>query len=514
MIAAIIRGRTLLCVPFLLLAGVTSNWAQVPVTTWHYDNARTGVNPKETILTPQNVNSEKFGKLFTHSVDGAIIGQALYLPDIRIPGKGTHNVAYVATMHDSVYAFDADNHAGSNANPLWHTTFLVGGATTVPITLQGCEPTTKWTEVGIVSTPVIDPVAGTLFVVAKTYEHYNFVNRLHALNVATGLERAGSPVVITASYEFAGVNNIFKDAMQVNRPALLLENGHIYIAFGSNGCRSGREQGWVLSYDASTLQREGAFDDEPSGSAAAIWQRGGGLSSDSVGNIYGATADGDFKPGTNFGQSVIKLSQVGNSLHLADWFTPFNQSYLETHDLDLSEPVLVLPYQAGPYPHLMVAIGKEGTIYLLNRDNLGHFCGSCTKDTQIVEELPAFAPDTGALVYWNNAVYTSGAGLPIKVLRLNNGLLSRTAVTQSKLTTGGHSPIISADETTGAVFWQMSGQYLEAFDAKSLVKLYTSGQAPNGRDLLPAVPHFSNFVVANGKVYVGTNNSLVVYGLF
>jgi len=240
MIASTIRGRTLLCVPFLLLAGVTSSWAQVPVTTWHYDNARTGVNPKETILNPQNVNSEKFGKLFTHSVDGAIIGQALYLPDIRIPGKGTHNVVYVATMHDSVYAFDADSHAGSNANPLWHTTFLIGGATTVPITLQGCEPTTRWTEVGIVSTPVIDPVAGTLFVVAKTYEHYNFVHRLHALNVATGLERAGSPVVITASYEFAGVNNIFKDAMQVNRPALLLENGHIYIAFGSNGCRGGR----------------------------------------------------------------------------------------------------------------------------------------------------------------------------------------------------------------------------------------------------------------------------------
>jgi hypothetical protein len=229
MIAAIIRGRTLLCVPFLLLAGVTSSWAQVPVTTWHYDNSRTGVNPKETILTPQNVNFEKFGKLFTHSVDGAIIGQALYLPDIRIPGKGTHNVVYVATMHDSVYGFDADSHAGSNANPLWHTTFLIGDATTVPITLQGCEPTTKWTKVGIVSTPVIDPVASTLFVVAKTYEHYQFVHRLHALNVATGLERAGSPVVITASYEFAGVNNIFKDAMQVNRPALLLENGQFTL---------------------------------------------------------------------------------------------------------------------------------------------------------------------------------------------------------------------------------------------------------------------------------------------
>ncbi len=208
--------------------------------------------------------------------------------------------------------------------------------------------------------------------------------------------------------------------MQVNRPALLLANGIVYIAFGSNGCRSGLEQGWVLAYDATTLAPEGAFDDEPSKSAAAIWQRGGGLSADSEGYIYGATADGPFTAGTNFGQSVFKLSQVGSTLQLADWFTPYNELYLDDHDLDMSEPVLVLPDQPGKHPHLAAAVGKEGTIYLLNRDKMGHFCSTCKKrDTQIVQELPAFAPETGALVYWNNAIYTSANGSPITAISLD-----------------------------------------------------------------------------------------------
>lgn len=489
-------------------------WTQTAVTTWHYDNARTGANTKETILTPQNVESTGFGKLFSHTLDGAMIGQALYLPGVKIPGKGTHNVVYAATMHDSVYAFDADTATGSNAKPLWQRTFLSNGATTVPINLQGCEATTSWTEVGIVSTPVIDAVAGTLFVVAKTYENSSFVHRLHALDVTTGLERTHSPVVITAKFESAGATNVFADAMQVNRPGLLLENNHIYIAFGSNGCRGAHEQGWVISYDAATLQLEGVFDDEPSSSGAAIWQRGGGLSSDSVGNIYGTTADGPFKPGTNFGESVLKLSQAGNSLNLADWFTPHDESSLNKNDMDLSEPVLILPDQGGQHTHVALAVGKEGTIYVLDRDKMGHFCSGCTKDTQIIEELPSFAPETGALVYWSNAVYTSGAGSLIKALPMSNGILSKTPAAQSKVTTQGHSPIISANGTTNGILWQMSGSTLQAFNAKTLAKLYSSRQAANNRDVLPAVPHFTNFVVANGKVYVGTNNSLITYGLF
>jgi hypothetical protein len=509
--AVIVRANALVGF-LLLLTGITC--AQLPVTTWHYDNSLSGANPNETILTPQNVNSTQFGKLFSQPVDGLLIGQALYLPGITIPGAGVHNVVYAVTMHDSVYAFDADNATGANAKPLWRTTFLSKGVTTVPVALQGCGATTKWKEVGILSTPVIDPVAGTLYVVAKTYENSTFVNRIHALDVTTGLEKTGSPVVVAADFEFAGNNNIFASAMQVNRPSLTLANGNLYIAFGSNGCRGGQEQGWVLSYNAATLLPTGAFDVEPAASGAAIWQRGGGLAVDSEGSIYGATADGDFEAGTNFGQSVLKLSQVGSTLALADWFTPYNEALLDQSDLDMSEPVLILPDQPGNHPHLLAAVGKEGTIYLLNRDKMGHFCATCTKrDSQIVQELPGFAPWTGALAFWNNTIYTTGGGSPVTAISLSNGKLVGTPLAQSKQTTNGHSPIISANGSTAGILWQLTGEYMFAFDATTLVRLYSTSTAGDKRDALPPLPHFANLVVANGKVYVGSNNSLVVYGL-
>src|ERR1700691_6345317 len=277
MFPAILRARAITTFLLFTLAGMASAWGQIPVTTWHYDTVRSGANPNETILTPQNVNEKQFGKLFTQAVDGQVVGQALYLPQVTIPGAGVHNVVYVATMNDSVYAFDADSASGSNANPLWHTSFLGHGVTPVPIKLQGCGGTTFWTQVGIVSTPVIDPVSGTIYVVAKTYENSKFVHRLHALDVATGLEQTFSPIVISASYEYGGTTYVFEDMMQVNRPALLLENGYVYIALGPNGCRGDREEGWVVAYDATTLQPAGVFDDEPGESAAAVWMRGGGF---------------------------------------------------------------------------------------------------------------------------------------------------------------------------------------------------------------------------------------------
>jgi hypothetical protein len=502
----------IVCVLFLIVAAVAVGGAQVPVWTWHYDNARSGANSSETILTPQNVNFNSFGKLFTQPVDGLVIGQALYLPGVAIPGNGVHNVVYVATMHDSVYAFDADSASGSDANPLWHTTFLINGATTVPIALQGCGPTTAWTEVGIVSTPVIDTATGTLYVVAKTYENSTFVHRLHALNVATGLEQPGSPIEITASYTVNGTTYTFEPAMEVNRPALLLERGNVYIAIGSNGCRGGKEEGWVVAYNALTLEPVGAFDDEPGESAAAVWMRGGGLSSDSFGNIYGATADGPFAAGLDFGQSVFKLS--GSTLSLTDWFTPFNEIYLDANDMDMSEPVLILPNQPGKYPHLALAVGKEGTIYVLDRDNMGHFCATCTQvDTQIVQELTAFSPEPGAMVYWNDSVYTTGVAAPIAALALSRGKLVTPPFAQSKKVSNGHSPVLSANGKTDGVFWQLNGTYLSAYNALTLEAIYGSSQAPNGRDLLPALPHFANLVVANGKLYVGTNDSLVAFGL-
>src|ERR1700674_1947596 len=263
------------------------------VTTWHYDNARTGVNPNENILNLANVNPNTFGKLFDIPTDGVVVGQVLYLPDVSIPGKGKHNVVYAATMHDSVYAFDADSNTGANASPLWQVSLLPpGGATPVPMTVQGCAGVTGWTEAGVVATPVIDSVTGTIYVVAKSYENGDSVFRLHALDVTTGSEKFGGAVRITATYTLNGKTDTFKPLAETNRPALLLTNGHVYLAFGSNGCNAYGDQGWVISYNASTLAQEGAFNTEPGKALASIWMKGGGLSADSASNIYGETAEG------------------------------------------------------------------------------------------------------------------------------------------------------------------------------------------------------------------------------
>jgi hypothetical protein len=486
------------------------------VTTWHYDNARTGVNPNETILNLANVNPNTFGKLYDFPADGAVIGQVLYLPNVAITGKGTHNVVYAATMHDSVYAFDADNNTGENASPLWQVSLLPAGATPVPITVQGCSSVTAWTEVGIVATPVIDSATGTIYVVAKTYENGNTVLRLHALDVTTGSEKFGGPVQIAATYTLNGHTDTFTPLAEMNRPALLLTNGHVYLAFGSNGCNAYGDEGWVISYNASTLAQEGTFNAEPGKSLASIWMKGGGLSADSASNIYGETAEGNFTPGTNFGSSVLRITQSGNSLLVADWFTPWNQAYLSQNDLDLNDAVLLLPDQPGSHPHLALGVGKEGTVYVLDRDNMGKYCGSCTAgDTQIVQELPQAAKQTGCLVYWNGVVYTTGAGYPILGWALSNGMLSSTPVVQTAAQAGGHSPIITSAGTANGILWQLNGTNatnLTAYNATTLVQLYATSQT-NGRDTLPPLPHFAQLMIVNGKLYIGTNSGITVLGL-
>jgi hypothetical protein len=487
---------------------------QLAVTTWHYDNARTSANTWETILTPSNVNSASFGKLFTQPVDGFVVGHPLYLPSVNLPGLGVHNVVYVATMHDSVYAFDADN---ANAAPLWMTSILsyaAVGATTVPSSVKRNTNTTAWTEVGIVSTPVIDPVTGTLYLVAETYENLKVVHRLHALDVTTGLEKFGGPTTIAATYTLNGATTTFADLYEMNRPGLLLANGHIYIAFGSNCCNA-YSQGWVLSYNAATLQQEGAYTAEPGKTLASIWQKGAGLSADSSGAIYAETAEGFYGPGANLSSSVVKLSQNGTTLVLADWFTPYNQLYLTANDLDLNDAVLILPDQPGPYPHELIAEGKEGTMYLLNRDNMGQFCSTCpTGDTQIVQEIPnGTGKQSGTPVYWNNAVYFTGAFSPVYAYTLSNGTLVTPPSAQSIKVDGGGHAIITASGNSNGVIWFISGTILWAMDAITLKTLYTSDRAANGRDALPSLAHFATPIAADGKIFIGTQNSLVAYGL-
>ena len=488
--------------------------AQTPVITWHYDNARTSANTSETVLTPSLVNSSTFGKLATIPVDGFVVANPLYLPGVNVLGQGVHNVVYVATLHDSVYAFDADS---TNSSPLWMTSILnysPAGATPVPASVKRASATTGWTEVGIVSTPVIDPTTETLYLVAETYENGRVVHRLHALDVTSGVELPGAPVIIAASFTLNGVTTTFTDLYQMNRPGLLLANGHIYIAFGSNCCND-YSQGWLLSYNEATLQQEGAYTTEPGKTLASIWQKGAGISADSAGDIYAETGEGYYAAGTNLSTSVLKLSQSGSALTLKDWFTPYNYQYLSQHDLDLANGLVILPDQPGPYPHELVAVGKQGTIYLLNRDNMGQLCSTCTAgDTQIVQEIPLSGYGNTTPVYWNNTLYFSWASNPVTAYALSNGALVIPASAQSAALPGPSHAVITANGKSNGILWVINGgKTLYAMDAITLSTLYTSAQAANGRDTLPPLAHFATPIAADGKVFVGTQNSLIVYGL-
>jgi hypothetical protein len=493
--------------------------AQTNVLTWHYDNARSSVNSNEVLLTPSNVVSSGFGKLFSQPVDGYVVGHPLYVEGVNIQGKGVHNVVFVATMHDSVYAFDADNATGPNASPLWITSLLSNspaGATPAPISAVGCGAVTAWTEVGIISTPVIDGQTNTIYLVAETSENGKLVHRLHALDITNGFEKFGGPTTVGATYSLNGATSTFNSSNQINRPGLLLANGHVYAAFGSDGCNNSN-QGWILSYNAANLQLEGAFDSEPGGFYASFWQKGAGLSADAAGNIYGETGEGAVNSGVQLGSSVIKLAQVGSTLQLADWFTPYNWQFLNQNDLDLNDGVLILPDQPGAHTHEAIGIGKEGTVYLLDRDNMGHLCTSCTSgDTQIVQELPKqVGPQSGTPLFWNNKVYFTAQHTPVQAYAMSNGTLLTPPVAQSiKMTGGGHALITSNGNANG-ILWVISGGTLTAMDASTLKVLYTSAQAANGRDSLTGgLAHFATPIEADGKVFVGTKTSFVAYGLF
>ena len=491
---------------------------QINVVTWHYNNGRTGANTNETRLTPANVGStQTFGKLFSQPVDGFIAGQPLYLSGVTIPGKGVHNAVYVATNNDTVYAFDADSASGATAEPLWMTSILTyspPGAIPVPITVTGGFNTTGFTQHGIISTPVIDPSTNTMYVVADTYENQLVMHRLHALDVRTGQEVLGGPTTIAATYTLNGVVTTFQGQYQMQRPGLLLANGHIYVGFGSNCCNRPPTQGWVMSYNATTLQQEGAYTVEPGANYAAIWQHGAALSADSSGYIYGGTGEGPYTLGTNLSESVFKLAQTGTSLILTDWFTPYNHLFLSVDDDDMADGVLVIPDHGGTYPHELVAASKAKTVYVLNRDNMGQLCDTCTAgDTQIVQEFDLPFGETGFPAYWNRMVYFTPPINPIQAYALNTdtGMLSLSA--QSASMPGAGHPFVTSHGTSNGVLWTNNGSSVMALNAVTLQSIYDTNQAANQRDKLPVLVHFPMPIVANGKLFVGTTINLVVYGL-
>jgi hypothetical protein len=500
------------------------------VFTQHIDNLRTGANLNETVLTPANVTSATFGKLYTYPIDGLSFTSPIYVPNLSILGKGFHNVVYVATEHDSVYAFDAD---GLSSIPLWQVSFLGIGVTTVPCADIGdCGDIPI--EVGITSTPVIDPTSGTLYVVAKTKEGANYVQRLHALDITTGAEKFGGPVILQATVPGHGTGSqggqLAYSALRENqRAALLLNAGVVYIASGSHSDID-PYHGWVLGYNATTLQQTFAFCDTPNDDAGGIWQAGGGLAADAAGNVYFTTGDGGFTVNTggiDYGDSYIKMSAAGAVL---DYFTPYDQQTLNNNNLDLcAGGVLLLPDQPGtPHPHLIIGAGKNATVYLVDRDSMGHY--NPNNNGNAVQTLPNIFPNANGTdtpgsyinpVYFSERVYFGPVADNIQAFQLTNGLLTIAPTSRSSelYTFPGGTLAISANGSSNGILWavQRNGTtapgVLYAYDPANLgTVLYNSNQA-GARDVLDYAAKFPSPLVINGKVFVVTLSGLTVYGL-
>lgn len=514
---------TLLYAVVISVVAVPAIRAQDPVLTHRNDNSRTGQNLSETYLTPAVVNSTHFGQLFIQPLDGMAVAEPLYVPNLQINGA-THNVVFVVTLHDGVYAFDADSNSGSNSAPLWYTSLIdPPNVTTVPIAEQGCVGH-NFTEMGILGTPVIDPTSNTMYLVAKTKESGTYVFRLHALNIQTGKEALGGPIRIQASYTSNGDLVTFTEQHRMNRPALLLSNGVIYIEFGTMGCKSaGPSTGWMMAYSASNLQQLGVLDVGPTQSnTPGIWMGGEGASVDGNGDVYVVTGDGAFDynvGGLDYGSSLLKVDIDSGDISLIDSFTPYNQDYLNENDLDLGSGALVLlPPQSGPYPNLGVLGGKGGVIYLINQDNLGGYNPAVD---QVVQEV-SFNPNElinldGGATYWNENIYFGGVadgdiGVPVEMFSLSNGMLSTSPVAMTAKTYKFFSLFsISANGANNGILWgveaQNTGSTLNAFNATNLASLFQSPQ-------FDSTLHFVTPMITNGKVYVTTKNSMVVMGLF
>ena len=523
-----VHGTTLFlfCIALVCLAS-----AQQSVLTSRNDIARSGANTQEYLLEPSNVGKASFGRLWTAPVDYQVLAQPLYVPNVTIrtgPFQGTvHNVVYVATMTDSVYALDADD-----GTQLWYASVVDGG---VPASGQylPCGHLGGFTSEGIVGTPVIDLSTNTMFLVAKSVFNGTVTHNIHALDISTGLDQV-FPVPITAtSKSIAGRVKNFTSLHQKNRPGLALVNGILYMGFGSNGCNDGNT-GWVLAYKTVNFQQfgfslQGAFNTSPDIGFASIWQTGNGLAADGAGNVFVSTAESTQVGQQIFGNSALELTpefpwnppdQIPNQP--AQFFMPWNVSFLDEHDLDVSStgPILLPDQSPGPPGcsqdpcHVLLAAGKQGIVYVIDRDNMTGF--SQDGSDHILQEYSLL--NNGELMaspaYWNGLVYYTPGGTPIQALQVTSGSAPLVPFAQTaQRYIGAHAPTISASGNTNGILWVLSGSALDAFDAISLKLLYTSDQSGT-RDKLPKLAHFATPTVANGMVYVATQTTVEAYGLF
>ncbi len=507
---------------------VTQTAAPVDVVTYQYDNGRDGANQAETTLTPVNVNSTTFGKLGFYTVDGLVDGQPLYLSQVSIPGKGTHNILYVVTEHDSVYAFDADSGV-----TLWQVSLLGSGETTSDN--RGCSQVTP--EIGITSTPVINRgngPNGALYTVAMSKSSSNYFQRVHALDLVTGAELFGGPVTVQATFPGTGDdsqngNVIFNPAQYKERAGLLLSNGVLYTMWASH-CDDRPYTGWILGYDALTLAQTQVLDVTPNGNDGAIWMSGAAPAADLNGDIYLLDANGTFDTQLDannfpikgdFGNSFLKLS-APPILTVADYFTMSGTFAESNADEDLGSGGAVvlmdLTDNSGHVYQLAVGAGKDSVIYVVDRNSMGKF--NSTSDN-IYQEI------SGALggqvfskpAVFDDTVYYGAVGDSIRAFPIANAKLSTTPSSKSSHTFAypGTTPTISANGSNNAILWAVENSnpaVLHAYAATNLAtELYNSNEAANGRDHFGAGNKFMVPIVVNGKVFVGTPNGVAVFGL-
>jgi hypothetical protein len=506
-----------------------SGGTSVQVLTYHYDNTRQGQNTQETVLTPSNVNSSTFGKVGFYSTDGKVDAEPLYVPGVTI-GGATHNVLYVVTENDSAYAFDADT-----GSVLWKVSTLGTGET--PGVPHNCDQV--FPEIGMTSTPVIDPKAGahgTIYMVAASQDSSgNYHQRLHALDLTTGAEQSGSPVSIQATYSGTGEGSsnghVVFDPKQYNeRTGLLLLNGGVYLGWSSH-CDIDPYTGWLMGYNENSLAQTTVLNLTPNGSEGSIWQSGPGMAADSSGNIYFLDANGSFDTTLNasgmpakgdYGNAFMKVSTSGNKLTPADYFTMSNTVAESNADEDLgSGGAMLLPDEtdaSGAVRHLAVGAGKDANIYVVDRDNMGKFNASGNK---IYQELAGAlsGQEFGMPAFWNNTVYYGAVGdsihaYPIAQAKLATSPSSKTA---HHFPYPGATPSISSNGTSNGILWAVDNStpaVLYAYDATNLTKeLYDSSHAASGRDNFGPGNKYITPMIVNGKVYVGTQTGVAVFGL-
>ena len=494
------------------------------VLTYKNDAARTGQNLNETTLTLANVKPSTFGLLRTLAVDGKVDAQPLFLAALTVAGS-VHDVLFAATEHNLVYAFDADT-----GTKLWQVSLLGSGESLSDN--RGCEQVTP--EIGITSTPVIDRSAGphgAMYVVAMSKNGSTYHQRLHALDVTTGAELFNGPTEIAATFPTSGGSTSFDPGQYEERASLLLANGAIYTSWTSH-CDIAPYTGWIMAYDALSLAQRAVLNVAPNsgGAGPAIWMSGGGPAADGAGNLYLLTANGVFETaldangfpqGKDYGNSFLKLGTAGGALTVADYFTMSDEIAESKADQDLGAGgAMLLPDLTdanGTVRHLAVGAGKDGRIYVVNRDSMGKFSASGNNIWQQVNDaLDGIFPTPA---YFNGRVYFADVNGTLKAFKITDAKLSTSPTSQTATHFGypGSAPAISANGTANAIIWAHengSQAVLHAYDAMDLShELYNSNQSTSGRDHFGAGNKFITPTITDGKVFVGTTSGIAVFGL-